>query len=322
MTNPWLDIPSPETNLNVRRVDGTSSVEAFWAVDPDSSFLFLVEGLLPDHKVVMPDLEEIRCAVAPSNNSVSTVRLVLKLEDTLDWELVFALCSDLVRTLSVTGPERGLSAVAARLAKWRSFLRSGRDRILSREKIRGLFGELTLLVDKLAPLLGWRTAIAAWGVPFGASRDFVFSGKEIEAKAKLAGAGREVRISSEDQLAPPPGNSTLFLRVVTLAPAGDGIHDGGESLADLVRRIRKSLEADAGAAEEFENRLLAAGYMDTVAYEYEVFSVEAEEIFRVAEGFPRLLPSAIPTGIRHVAYGLDLGVCEPYRVSGNWIERV
>lgn len=318
MTNPWLEIPRPETNLNVRRVDDNTPVDAFWAVDPANDYLFLVEGLSPDSAVSMPDLQEIRCAV--TSISLNTVRLVLKLEDSADWELFFALCSDLVRAIAASGPERGLSAVSARLAKWRSFLRSGQDRILSGEQIRGLFGELTLLADKLAPMLGWRAAVAAWGGPFGATRDFAIAGAEIEAKAKLAGAGREVRISSEDQLGPPPGGAALFLRVATLAPAGDDPAGGGESLADLVRRIREAVAPDAETADAFENRLLAAGYADATAYEHAVFSVEADEAFRVGNGFPRILPESLPVGVRHVRYGLDLGVCEAFRAPENWIE--
>ena len=318
MTNPWLEIPRPEANLNVRRVDDSTPVDAFWAIDPANDYLFLVEGLSPDSTVSMPDLQEIRCAV--TSVSLNTVRLVLKLEDSADWELFFALCSDLVRAIAASGPKRGLSVVSIRLAKWRSFLRSGRDRILSAEQIRGLFGELTLLADKLAPTLGWRTAVAAWGGPFGATRDFAVAGAEIEAKAKLAGAGREVRISSEDQLAPPPGGSALFLRVATLAPAGDDPAEGGESLADLVRRTREAVASDAETADALEDRLLAAGYADAAAYEHAVFSIEADEAFRVGDGFPRILPESLPAGVRHVRYGLDLGSCEAFRAPENWIE--
>ena len=319
MTNPWLEIPRPEANLNVRRVDDSTPVDAFWAIDPANDYLFLVEGLSPDSTVSMPDLQEIRCAV--TSVSLNTVRLVLKLEDSADWELFFALCSDLVRAIAASGPKRGLSVVSIRLAKWRSFLRSGRDRILSAEQIRGLFGELTLLADKLAPTLGWRTAVAAWGGPFGATRDFAVAGAEIEAKAKLAGASREVRISSEEQLAPPPG-AALFLFVATLAPTEDDSNGGGESLAALVRRVRAAVAGDAGTAEALEDRLLAAGYADATAYEHTAFSVEAEEAFRVEGDFPRLPPEALPHGVRHVSYGLDLHACEAFRAPENWLEGI
>lgn len=321
MTNPWLEIPAPNDNLTVRRVDSASNVDAFWGVDSSGDYFFLVEGMIPDNSVAMPEFEDFRCAIAPSGASDGTVRLVLKLENPADWEFFLALCSDLFRALSAAEESRALSVVSARLAKWRSFLRSGRGILLSGERIRGLFGELRFLADRLAPLRGWRGAVAAWGGPFGTTRDFAVAGAEIEAKAKLAGAGREVRISSEEQLAPPPG-AVLFLFVATLAPCADDSDGGGESLAALVRRVRAAVAGDAGTAEALEDRLLAAGYADATAYEHIAFSVEAEEAFRVEGDFPRLPPEALPHGVRHVSYGLDLHACEAFRAPENWLEGI
>lgn len=322
MNNPWLDIPKRTGNLIARRVDSTTPINAFWAVDSCGDYVFLVENLSNDPTAVLPDFEEFRCAVVPAFCENGSARLVLKLENSAEWELFYALCTDILRALSVVRPERGLSAVVARLTKWRAFLRSGHERILSGEQIRGLFGELSLLVNGLIPHAGVRAAVTAWGGPFGATRDFAVAGAEIEAKAKLAGAGREVRISSEDQLAPPAGGTALFLRVATLAPAGDDPGSGGESLAELVRRARVAVSVDAETADALEDRLLSVGYADSTVYEHAVFTVEADEAFRVVDGFPRVLPESLPAGVRHIRYGIDLGVCEAFRAPDNWLETI
>ncbi len=313
MNNPWLSIPHPETNLNVLRVDGDSPIDAFWAVDPTGEFLFLVEGLLPDPTVTLPDLDAIQSAVAPSCEGV---RLFLKLQDKSDWELFFALCSDISRALRASGAERGLATVAARFEKWRDFLRFRRHQLLSAEQIRGLFAELTLLETRLAPAIGWHAAVAAWGGPAGMPRDFSFAGMAVEVKAKLSGSRREVRISSEDQLAHT--TSPLFLHVVTLAVAEEG-HRTAISLADRVRRVREAVASDATTADAFEDLLLLMGYVDTSAYSRDRFSVEAEDTFNVREGFPKIVPSILPAGVRHVSYGIDLQFCEPFRVGSDWL---
>ena len=217
MNNPWLSIPPLSTNLNVLRVDGESAIDAFWAVDAEKNFLFLVEGLLPDPAVALPEIDAIQSAVVPDRNRV---RLLFRLRDATDWELFFALCSDLARTLRVTGVESGLAAVARRLVKWRDFLRATRRRLLSEERIRGLLAELRFLERSIAPRFGWRAAVAAWAGPLGMPQDFSTGGTVVEVKAKLNTARRRVRISSAAQLDVPTGR-VLFLHVSTFGIAGE-----------------------------------------------------------------------------------------------------
>lgn len=316
MNNPWLSIPAPKTNLNVLRVDATSPVDAFWAVGPDGEFLFLVENLALEPEIELPNLDSIKISCTQDSAQSARCRLLLKLMDSDEWELFYALCSDLARALSSSGPDKGISCVAERLVQWKSFLRFGKERVLSREAIRGLFGELTFLETRLAPAYGWQMAVEAWGGPMGMPQDFAIAGMVVETKAKLVNARREVRISSEDQLSSK--SERLFLHVITLAVAADS--DGRAlSLAERVQRARQAVAGDSRTADAFEDRLLAAGYMDASAYEREHFSVEVEETFQVKDGFPRLVPECLPTGVHRVSYGIDLAACEPFRVAEGWL---
>lgn len=314
MNNPWNSIPSPKANLNVLRVDETSSVDAFWAVGPEGEYLFLAEGLTVETGVEMPAFDAIRITVGADRGGSGKCRLLLRLLDADEWELFFALCTDLVRALAASGPETGLSAVAARLVQWVSFLRSGRERVLSREAIRGLFGELTLLETRLAPVFGWGAAVEGWGGPLGMPQDFAVGGMAIETKAKLANARREVQISSEDQLVSKAGE--LFLHILTLTVAG-GEDEKGISLAERVGRVRAAVAGDRRTADSLEDRLLAVGYADSSAYERERFLVTEEATYRVANGFPRIVPEGLPHGIHRVSYGLDLTACEPFKVANE-----
>lgn len=320
MKNPWEGIPAPTSNLNVLRVDETCSVDAFWAVGPEGEYLFLVEGLTAEAGVEMPAFDAIRITVGADRGGLGKSCLLLRLLVAEEWELFFALCSDLVRALSTSGPETGLSAVAARLVQWVAFLRPGRERALSCEAIRGLFGELTFLESRLAPACGWDAAVEGWGGPMGMAQDFAVGGMAVETKTKLANARREVRISSEDQLVSKAGK--LFLHVLTLTVAGEA-EEGGLSLAELVERIRAALAGNQHMVEALENRLLAAGYADSSVYERERFLVTEEETYQVAEGFPRIVPEGLPQGVRRVTYGLDLAACGPFRVTdADWPGKV
>lgn len=318
MKNPWECIPAPKSNLNVLRVDETCPVDAFWAIGPEGEYLFLVEGLTAEAGIEMPAFDAIHIKIGEDRGGPGKCRLLLRLLDTEEWELFFALCSDLVRALAASGAETGLSAVAARLVQWVAFLRSGRERVLSREAIRGLFGELAFLETRLAPAYGWSAAVEGWGGPMGMAQDFAVGGIAVETKAKLANARREVRISSEDQLVSKAGS--LFLHVLTLTVAGEN-EEGGLSLAERVGHIRIAVAGDRHVAEALEDRLLAAGYADSSAYERERFSIVEEETFQVEEGFPRLIPGQLPVGVRRVSYGIDLAACESFRAASGWLQK-
>lgn len=314
MNNPWLSITPPEANLNTIRVDGDSSVDAFWAVDPTGDFLFLVEGLQPDPRVSIPAIDAIQSAVVPNGNSV---RLFLKLQDQVDWELFYSLCMDLVRALRGVGPERGLATVAARLAKWKEFLRSAQGRSLSEERIRGLLAELLFLEKRLAPRLGWDSAVSAWTGPLGTPQDFSVGSKAVEVKAKLNSTRRKVRISSAAQLDSRAG--ALFLLVTTFG-VGNEEDEDSDSLADAVSRIRKIVAGSTEMSERFEDRLLAAGYADATIYERTLLVPEKEETFRVVDGFPRIIPGMLPSGVLAVEYDIDLNACASFAASDNWLD--
>ena len=113
MNNPWNSIPSPKANLNVLRVDETSSVDAFWAVGPEGEYLFLAEGLTVETGVEMPAFDAIRITVGADRGGSGKCRLLLRLLDADEWELFFALCTDLVRALAASFSARGSSFGAA-----------------------------------------------------------------------------------------------------------------------------------------------------------------------------------------------------------------
>ncbi|MGO9378703.1 MAG: PD-(D/E)XK motif protein, partial [Dissulfurispiraceae bacterium] len=37
-------------------------------------------------------------------------------------------------------------------------------------------------------------------------------------------------------------------------------------------------------------------------------------LFKVEEGFPRIRPFDVPSGVGHISYEIDLSVCQEFRV--------
>jgi len=166
-------------------------------------------------------------------------------------------------------------------------------------------GELHFLRARLIPLLGG-AAVAGWKGPEGAHQDFQFSGAWIEVKTTLAKQPQTVRIASECQLDDTRAPA-FFLHVLALET-----HEGGAAtLPSEVAAVREALGAWPSARENFEEALLAAGYLDQHAPRYAAvgYAVRQAQDYRVGPGFPRIVEADLATGVGEVSYALSLAAC-------------
>ncbi len=224
-----------------------------------------------------------------------------------------ALAEDLARRITaVPDPTARIAALIGGLARWQKFLAARSDE-LGVEAQRGLWAELHFLRTELAPLVGAESAVSAWQGPTGAAQDFLLTGGAVEVKATSAKPPFVVIVSSERQL-DSRGLRVLFLRHYALAER-DGV---GESLPDAVALARAVLAASS-AVELFEDRLLAAGYLDTHASRYEGrgWCIRDVRDFTVCRGFPRIIEKDLPTGVGSVRYGLALSACESFGIPAT-----
>jgi hypothetical protein len=199
------------------------------------------------------------------------------------------------------------------LAKWRRFWAGVSQGLLSKEQQLGLFGELWFLCRWLTPATGSSKALHMWRGPVGARNDFEVQGFAIEAKTTGRLDAAHV-IHGLEQLLEPPGGS-LFLFSLTVRDEASG----SETLPRLVEETRGLLADDVPALSQFESALAAVGYDDRLAGEYGklVLRVRDEGLYRVAAGFPRLIPASLvgglPAGVTAVTYELRLDV------AVNWL---
>lgn len=222
-----------------------------------------------------------------------------------------ALSEDLARRMSeVETPAEHVRSFLGQLARWQKFLSVSLEG-LSEEVQRGLWGELHFLREYLVPALG-TVAVAGWKGPMQAHQDFQFENGAVEVKTTLAKQPQVVRITSERQL-DDSNWSALFLYVLAL----DVRQDGGENLVSMVAMLRMKLTGDAAAQEQFEDALLAVGYLDNHAelYADRGYVIRSQKAFSVKQEFPRLLERHLPTGIGDVSYGLAVGACESFNVD-------
>jgi len=220
---------------------------------------------------------------------------------------------ELVEALMAGASIGRVRLVQSVLAKWRRFWSGVAQNLLRKEELLGLFGEVWFLSRWLLPSVGLERANTMWRGPAGARNDFEAPGLAIEVKTsgKLDGSHQ---IHGLEQLLEPVGGVLLLFSLAVREEAS-----GVESLPRLVTDVRAALAADQSQLVLFESMLLAAGYEDAHAPEYEKvrLRVRGQGLYRVADAFPRLVPASIvnglPVGLTSVTYELRLDA------AGAWL---
>jgi hypothetical protein len=301
--SPWDDIALPSKDLNVRQVAGEMAVPCFWGRDTSGACLFII-ALDGDHAAqyrknattVNGIHVDLRCANAGQQ------RLILTLEKEVDRDLFQGLCRTLAAALAHASDSASALAIAlAHIRRWKTFFSGRGGQHLSPEEVRGLFAELTFLLELLDRLPSSIAAVNSWLGPEKSQQDFIFGNTSVEIKS-LSGTERStVRISSEDQL--ESLNDGLFLRIYRLSNLADAA--GALSLNEIVTMLQDSLTNNE-SLEAFDRKLVKHGYAPLPDYDEPRFVVTEVRSFRIQQDFPRLIRSTLPIGVTKVAYDIKL----------------
>lgn len=223
---------------------------------------------------------------------------------------------ELVDAVERSGGLTRVKLVQGVLSKWRRFWSEAPTNALGAEQQIGLFGELYFLSRWLWGALGPSKALGTWRGPAGARNDFELPGLAVEAKTTKRVDAVHV-IHGLDQLLEPVGGVLLLFALCVRDEAS-----ATESLPLLVNEIRTLLAGDADALDLFETLLYAAGYDARLEAEYAKLRlrVRSEGLYRVSDGFPRLIPTSIggglPPGVNTVTYELRLDAAAAWMVAG------
>lgn len=311
-SSPWGGIGVPGTDFNVRQVVGKTVLPCFWGRDRSGACLFIVElqgnhtGQYRKNAVTVNGIN-----VDLRGGDSGRQRLVLTLEKEVDRDLFEGLCRSLASALEhATDSVSSLAIALAHIRRWKTFL-SGRGQHLSAEEVRGLFAELTFLLELLDRRIPAATALEAWLGPEKSHQDFIYGNTAVEIKS-LSGAERStVRISSEDQLESLV--DALFLRIYRLSNLPDA--RSAQSLNALVASVHGRLD-EAEAVEAFDRKLVAHGYAPLPDYDEPTFVIGGVTTYRIQDAFPRLIRSQLSTGITRVAYDIRLEAIAPHECDG------
>jgi len=301
-SSPWDEIAVPGTDFNVRQIPGIIAAPSFWGRDSSGAYLLIIE-LKGDHTACYRrDVSTVNgIGVDLRAGAEGQQRLVLTLEKQVDRDLFEGLCRTLISALVHANDSASAVAVSlAHVRRWKTFL-SGRGTHLSPEEVRGLFAELTFLLEVLDRMTSTAAAIESWLGSENSQQDFIFGNVAIEIKS-LSGVERNaVRISSEDQL--ESLQDALFLRIYRLSILPEASH--AQSLNEIVAVVHERLGNSEGI-ENFDKKLVKRGYAPLPEYDEPRFAVSDVRSFYVSGEFPRLIRSSLPVGLAKVAYDIKL----------------
>jgi hypothetical protein len=198
--------------------------------------------------------------------------------------------------------------------KWASLFEKKVPQQLSKEQIKGLFGELFYLKETLLPSNSNDVdgILQGWQGPFHANNDFVYDAKNIEVKAKSE-TQNIVHIASEFQLQSEVGKG-LELFVITLK----SVYESGQSLVDITTQIISEIKDRSGDISIFYKALNELGLnLDSMKqYNNHMFETLKTQVFDAAnELFPKLSNSNIPKGISKLKYDLAISTLSEFLLT-------
>lgn len=308
---PWSDLQPPSVGtIDARRADPQHRFDFYYGVNYNREQLLILK--LSGTMDPVPDLPRLKGIRVQWTSDPCSVQLALGKGH--DAEMFALLCRDLLAFTAVAQTQvECLDRLCIRLMKWQRLLSKGGLRLLADHEIRGLFAELWFLKNELQPRLG-KGCIAAWKGPSGFPQDFAADNKIFEIKSHLVGSPQVVKIASPAQLW--VDGADLYLCVYHLAE----VSAGGKSLAALIDEIAAFLGAHASATEDFEEKLAGLGYLDLPEYRADSFAIIKQDIVRVTDSFPRIIPSSLPAGVIDVTYAIQLAALAPHVATVPWSE--
>ena len=195
--------------------------------------------------------------------------------------------------------------------RWSEFFDEQNEDRLTKELVKGLWGELYVLSRHLQESTPIKVNgdLDAWKGPYDQGRDFIFDKKDIEVKTKDA-ARISIRISSEYQLKPTNGKG-LELHVISVIE--DPIQ--GLTLKGLVIENLDLIQSLFGDKSILYKALKQKGLSTGNIHEYDNFRFSPVELLifdSTKKGFPKLISGQIDDAITGLKYDINLTELDEY----------
>lgn len=310
----WISQEHDAESLTTRDEFSTKSeIKCFVGrIGASNAKMFQVEisNSVSIHKNYLKRFHGVEIRVLDSKEDKKDITIILSDNDLLDVFVLFL--EDLIKGLeSITDENDVPLIINEKVGYWGKLFAIIKGKLLSKERQRGLYGELTFLNTLLKRSSDHVKCIVSWTGPEGSNQDFNNELSAVEVKSSKA-TKPSVNIASELQLDWTKLNS-LFLYVIHI----DELSNGVDTLEKLIEEIKSTISNHGELLRLFEEKLDCAGIPvgEEKLYDNIGFIIRSQRAYKVGEGFPVLTKDIIANdAIHNVKYQIDLTACEPFEV--------
>jgi len=229
------------------------------------------------------------------------------------FEEVFLRLADTMHSRSSTASTDAIAndRVRAVIEEWRRLLKPRSNDDLTMEELRGLVGELWLILNRFAPAMDIDAAIEGWQGPLGLPQDFFYPTEGFFEAKSIGPSTTRLRISSAEQL------DVDNLRLLVLIAAGTSESSAGATnLPSLLSQVRDQLSTSGASDVSLNLRLERLGVdVNHPFYRDTWFSLSRVSEYRVGPEFPAIRASLLQAGVEQVRYQLSVDSIAEFRES-------
>ncbi len=290
------------------------------SIGPTNSLMFQLEldKTIDIEKSYLKRFHGVEIRVIESSNiGKKDLTVILSDYDLIDVFVMFL--EDLIQDIECLEEERNIPFVLnTKVNYWcRLFARISGE-YLSKERQRGLYGELFILNDLLKLTSDHLNCISSWTGPEGSNQDFSNDSTALEVKTTKA-TTPSVNISNELQL-DWTVLSNLYLAVIHV----DEINNGSETLEKLIVQIKGRINNLPNLFMLFDDKLDRAGIPlgEETNYNKIGYVIRSKKFYRIQDGFPVLINSTInEPAIHNVKYQIDVSSIEDFETDFETIKK-
>jgi hypothetical protein len=280
---------------NQKKISVDSSLEVFFGYSFDRNLRLSFMS-----KNTPPKIESTKILhVVQGRENKNTYWTSFDLLNTDLREAYFSFCENLIDSISGIADETvALNLLRRRFVTWKTLFQRGSDKDISKEKLLGVYGELTVLKDVIAPIYGINAAIQSWGGPDMQSKDFTIENTWYEVKT-IGANSDSIHISSLAQLSSSYTGHLVVVRAEAVSPEFTG---KCSALIDLIKEIILMV-ADESAENLLIRKIQSIG-IDIFGSELsDKFDIKSITRYRVDDEFPRITSANVPyaeiTGVKY-----------------------
>lgn len=295
------------------KVDASSCIDFYCGFDEKNNYCLALRGNKP---FPMIDSTKLLLIEQKVDSIPDTYWLYISLKDCDAKNVFFSFCLDIYESVKEQNNFDDLYVlIKNRMDCWKKMF-SKVHKQLSKEMIKGLYGELLFINSQLEPQIGIEEAIKSWSGPLGTSKDFAYKDNWYEIKTTSAGSP-VVKISSINQLS---DSKDGFLVVYRLEETSEMYSSNSSDVITLYESICEKLRLlnDKEVSESFFEKLNKIGFAPDEEYRLLKYRNTEPLIYLVNNDFPCIKEKDIKhQEIAKVSYELILNTLEKFR-SDIW----